>query len=197
MYCKKDNQNLVAGLWAQKYIALLIKYILKLSCVHMELFIRTRHLRMYLTSWNLGLTFKNWSLPVYRKVTYFSASWRFPCHLRFPMCIIHSSIYLVNLCWAFSVYHDVLGTQKWIKSISTLKQFIVWWKNRLINAVTEMKIRILCVKTRVFKLKHCFFIVQYKIHIDQDIKYMPTVEQIVMELHFMYSLCLLLLFNIL
>lgn len=40
-------------------------------------------------------------------------------------------------------------------------------EHRLINAIAEMKIRILCVKTRLFKLKDCFFIVKYKIHIKQ------------------------------
>lgn len=60
-----------------------------------------------------------------------------------------------------------------------------------------MKIRILWVKTRVFKLKDCLFIVKYKIYIKQCIKHKPTIEQVIMKLHFMYSLCLLLLFNIL
>lgn len=69
-------------------------------------------------------------------------------------------------------------------------------ESKLTNAVTEMKIRVLCVETRVFKLKDCFFIVKYKIHIEQYIKHMPIVEQILMELHFMYFLCLLLLFSI-
>lgn len=59
-----------------------------------------------------------------------------------------------------------------------------------------MKIRILCVETRVFKLEDCFFVVKYKIHIEQYIKHMSTVEQILMELHFMHFLSLLLLFSI-
>lgn len=67
--------------------------------------------------------------------------------------------------------------------------YIVWWKNRLASAITEMKIRILCVKTRVFKLKDCFFIVKYKIHIEQYIKHMPTFEKIVMELYFILCAC--------
>jgi len=144
---------------------------------------------MYSTGWNLGLTFKNCSLPALLPHGDLLAVWDF------PVSMIHSYIYPFNICWA-SVYHDVVGTQKWIKSISTLKQFIVWWKDRVINAVTEMKIRILCVETRVFKLKACFFIVKYKIHIEQCIKHTPTVEQILMELHFMHFLWLLLLFSI-
>lgn len=52
------------------------------------------------------------------------------------------------------------------------------------NAVTEMKIRILCVKTRVFKPKDCLFIVNYKIRIEW--KHMHTVEQL-----WTHTLCLL------
>lgn len=70
-------------------------------------------------------------------------------------------------------------------------------ENRLIYDVTEMKIRILWVKTRVLKLKDCLFIVGSIKYIKQCIKPKPTIEQIIMELHFMYSLCLLLLFNVL
>lgn len=107
-------------------------------------FFRRRHLRLYLTSWNLGLTFKNGSLPMYRKreVTFihlphgdFLATWDF------PVSVIHSSIYPTE----HLVYHGVLGAWKWIKSISTLRKFIVWWKDRLKPAIIEMKIRILCV----------------------------------------------------
>lgn len=59
-----------------------------------------------------------------------------------------------------------------------------------------MKIRNLCVETWVFKLEACFFIVKYKIHIEQYIKHMSVVEQILIEMHFMHFLCLLLLFGI-
>lgn len=76
------------------------------------------------------------------------------------------------------------GSLKWVTSISTLKQFIICWKDKRTNAVTEMKIRILCVKTRVFKLKDRLFIVKYKIRIEW--KHMPIVEQL-----WTHTLCLL------
>lgn len=43
----------------------------------------------------------------------------------FPMPIIHLTIFPVNICWASAVYSHVLGAPKWVKSISTLKQFVV------------------------------------------------------------------------
>lgn len=115
----------------------------------------------------------------------------------FLVFIILPSIYPVSICWASAVYHDVLGAPKWIKSVFNLKWFIVCCKDRLINAITKIRIRSLYVEARVFKIKVCFFkIVKYKIHIEQCIKHMPTVGQSVKEFYFMYSLCLLLLFNI-
>lgn len=150
-------------------------------------FIRNRHLRTYLNTWNLGLTFKNWSLPLYRKreMTFilllrgdFLAHVRFPCvHNSFTHV---SSPFVVSTCllpWCS-------GSLRWVTSISTLKQFIICWKDKRTNAVTEMKIRILCVKTRVFKLKDCLFIVKYKMRIER--KHMPTVEQL-----WTHTLCLL------
>ena len=126
----------------------------------------------------------------------------------FHVFIILPSIYPVSICWASTVYHDVLGAPKWVKSVFTLKQFIVWWKDRLISAITKIRKRILYVEARVFclvdlsigvsgvlksrvlKLKVCFLsIVKCKIHIEQCIKCMPIVERSVKGLYFMYPLC--------